>query len=156
MSSTTLGNNRREFSTAAFFKLGFCTLQARSLENRMLEIMKMSCFSATIGSFHLFFHFFFNFIFHFIFHFFFTFFSLFFSPYYCCFTIFCDALFPLMAIAPLGSFFYTRNYFQESQDFELMPASMRAAGVAVVVAHLVIGLFIYMAWQEDAKEGKKD
>ena len=98
MSSTTLGNNRREFSTAAFFKLGFCTLQARSLENRMLEIMKMSCFSGTMGSFHFFFSLyvslfffilfftffftffftlFFTFFFHFFFHFFFTFFLLF-------------------------------------------------------------------------------
>ena len=63
----------------------------------------------------------------------------------------------MMAIAPLGSFFYSRDYFQQVQNFDLMPASMRAAGVAVVVAHVVIGLFIYMAWQEDSKpEGKKD
>ena len=60
-----------------------------------------------------------------------------------------------MAIAPLGSFFYSRDYFQQVQNFELMPASMRAAGVAVVVAHLVIGLFIYMAWQEDEKKSEK-
>ena len=65
----------------------------------------------------------------------------------------------LMALCPLGSFFWSRNFFKNNLAYEHMPASIRAAVVSVVVAHIVIGMFIYSAWQEDEADieevGKK-
>lgn len=58
----------------------------------------------------------------------------------------------LMAVCPLLSFFLSRHYLQYSIGYDHLAASIRAAGVAVVFAHIVIGMFIYSAWKEDPEE----
>merc|ERR1712176_160544 len=54
----------------------------------------------------------------------------------------------LMMTCPLIAFFYVRNYFRNN-DLDLLVSNIRGAIAAVAIAHGVIFMFVYSAWQED-------
>ena len=55
----------------------------------------------------------------------------------------------LMLSAPIFSFFVSKHYiFEDIYGFESQAATIYAAVVAVVLVHVIVGLFIYVAWKE--------
>jgi len=61
----------------------------------------------------------------------------------------------LMALLPLGSFFISQQMFIDKYGYDHNQANIRSAIVAVIAAHIVIGLFVYVAWKEDSKDNLK-
>ena len=55
----------------------------------------------------------------------------------------------LLLIGPILSFFVTKHYvFEAIYEMKDSTATIYAAIVAVVLVHVVVGLFIYVAWKE--------
>ena len=55
----------------------------------------------------------------------------------------------LLLSAPIFSFFVSKHYvFEDIYGMETQTASIYAAVVAVVLVHVIVALFIYVAWKE--------
>ncbi|XP_030637072.1 vacuolar ATPase assembly integral membrane protein vma21 [Chanos chanos] len=66
----------------------------------------------------------------------------------------------LMVTLPIGLYFATKTYlFEASLGYSSNDSYFYAAIVAVVVVHMVLALFVYVAWNEGSRqwrEGKQD
>ncbi|KAJ8401824.1 hypothetical protein AAFF_G00377950 [Aldrovandia affinis] len=66
----------------------------------------------------------------------------------------------MMITLPIGLYFTTKAYvFEASLGFSSNDSNFYAAIVAVVAVHMVLGLFVYAAWNEGTpqlREGKQD
>ena len=62
----------------------------------------------------------------------------------------------LMTLAPIASFFVSKSYFFDVIfDNQIYNTNLYAAVVAVLVVHVVLGAFIYVAFRDD-RTSKKD
>uniref|UniRef100_A0AAY4AJH3 Vacuolar ATPase assembly integral membrane protein VMA21 n=1 Tax=Denticeps clupeoides TaxID=299321 RepID=A0AAY4AJH3_9TELE len=66
----------------------------------------------------------------------------------------------MMITLPIGLYFATKAYvFEGSLGYSSNDSYFYAAIVAVVAVHVVLGLFVYAAWNEGSqqwREGKQD
>ncbi|XP_066570858.1 vacuolar ATPase assembly integral membrane protein vma21 [Amia ocellicauda] len=66
----------------------------------------------------------------------------------------------LMVTLPIGLYFATKSYvFEASMGMSSNDSYFYAAIVAVVAVHVVLALFVYVAWNEGSRqwrEGKQD
>ncbi|XP_046876577.1 vacuolar ATPase assembly integral membrane protein vma21 [Hypomesus transpacificus] len=66
----------------------------------------------------------------------------------------------MMITLPIGLYFATKAYlFEASMGYSSNDSYFYAAIVAVVAVHVILGLFVYVAWNEGSRqtrEGKQD
>lgn len=60
----------------------------------------------------------------------------------------------MMVTVPIFSYFASK-YAMEGL-FQMESAYLYAAGIAVIVVHIILVMFVMAAWREDTKEAKKD
>ena len=61
----------------------------------------------------------------------------------------------LMVTVPISSYFLSKNYILEKYEYSENNSLIIAAVVAVCMVHVVLGLFVYAAYNEDIPSQKK-
>uniref|UniRef100_A0A4W5L747 Vacuolar ATPase assembly factor VMA21 n=1 Tax=Hucho hucho TaxID=62062 RepID=A0A4W5L747_9TELE len=67
----------------------------------------------------------------------------------------------MMITLPIGLYFTTKSYIFEASGYSSNDSYFYAAIVAVIAVHVVLALFVYVAWNEGSgshqtREGKQD